>query len=151
MKIFHNYTIILGCVCLMSACNNKPTEKQQVKEQLEESIITIDKLQEKASRDSQFANSKEYAAEMEKVSIEIAKKRCSLPDNEKLLIEFESSLKVLKLYSDRLKKDPSLAKKSSYMRIVEEKTSKVRDYQQTLKKANLNASEKKKFEELEHQ
>lgn len=134
----------------MSACN-KQTKEEQKPEQFEDAFNTSQELQEKAVADSGFANSEEYRSQMEKASIDMSKKTFNMNENEKMLIEFELSLKTLKQYTDKLKQHPGLSKDVSFMEKVQAKARKIREYQQSLKKVNLNPIEKGKFNELCHQ
>ncbi len=134
----------------MSACN-KQTQKEQKTEQFEDAFNTSQELQEKAVADSGFANSAEYRSQMEKASIEMSKKTFDMNVNEKLLLEFEISLNGLKQYTDRLKQHPELSKDASFVKKVQAKAGKVREYHESLKKVNLNPKEKEKFNELSYQ
>ncbi len=134
----------------MSACN-KQTQKEQKTEQFEDAFNTSQELQEKVVADSGFANSEEYLSQMEKASIDMSKKTFNMNENEKMLIEFQVSLKTLKQYTDKLKQHPELSKDASFMEKIQAKAEKVREYQQSLKKVNLNPIEKEKFNELCHQ
>ncbi|MCE5332163.1 MAG: hypothetical protein LLF95_08475 [Bacteroidales bacterium] len=134
----------------MSACN-KQTQEEQKPEQFEDAFNTSQELQEKAVADSGFANSEEYRSQMENASIEMSKKTFNMNENEKMLLEFEVSLKKLKQYTDQLKQHPELSKDASFMGKVQVKAAKVRELQQSLKKVNLTLLEKEKFSELCHQ
>ena len=136
----------------MSACNNKkPSYKELENEQFEEAFNMVEELQEKASQDSNFIKSKEYSSQMEKAAIEMSKKTNNMPVNEKLLFEYEVSIKNLKLNTDKLKQNPDLSKDLSFAKETQTKADKVREYYQSLQKANLNSQEKVKFDKLNHQ
>lgn len=135
----------------MSTCSNKQTVEEQENEQIEEAFNMVEELQEKASKDSNFIKSKEYSSQMEKAAIEMSKKTFNMPVNEKLLFEYEVSLKNLKLNTDKLKQNPDLSKDLSFVKETQTKADKVREYYQSLQKTNLNSQEKKKFDKLNHQ
>lgn len=136
----------------MDSCHNKKqTQEEQTKEQFEDDFDTSEEFQDKAAQDSNFAKSKEYASQMEKASIEMSKKTFNMPENEKILLEFEVALKNLKQHTDKLKQNTKLSKDVSFMEEMQTKASKVREYQQCLKKANLNPQEKDKFDKLSRQ
>lgn len=152
MKYFSIYVFIIFCSLLMGSCSNKKrTQEEQKKEQFEDAFIKSEKLQEKAAHDSVFAKSKEYASQMEKTSIEMSKKTFNMKENDKLFLEFEVALKALKECTDKIKKNPELSKDNLFMENTQAKIDKVLEYQQSLKKAQLNSIEKKKFYELCHQ
>ncbi|SHF12275.1 hypothetical protein SAMN05444405_105153 [Bacteroides luti] len=151
MKSFSLYIFISVCCLLIVACSNKKTQKEQKKEQFENAFNSVEELQEKASEDTAFAKSKEYATQMERACIEMAKKTSDMNTNEKLLLEFEVALKALKQSTDRIKENPQLANDASFMEKTKAKVDKVREYQQNLKKAQLSSVEEKKFYELCHQ
>lgn len=136
----------------MDSCHNKKqTQEEQTKEQFEDAFNTAEELKEKAAQDSNFIKSKEYSSEMEKASIEMSKKTFNMPENEKMLLEYEVALRNLKQYTDKLKQNTKLSKDVSFMEEMQTKASKVREYQQSLKKANLNPQEKDKFDKLSRQ
>lgn len=148
----YSYIFILSCGLLMCACNNKKQAlEEQKKDQFEDAFNTSEELKEKAAKDPQFAKSKEYSSQMEKACIEMSKKTSTMNENEKMLLEFETALKTLKLNTDKLKQNPGLSKDVLFMGKVQAKAGKVRELQQSLKKVNLNPLEKEKFNELCHQ
>lgn len=149
MKLFPNYIVIFFCL-IMGACNSKQTQEEQKKEQFEDAFNTSQELQEKAAQDSNFAKSKEYASQMEKAAIELSQKTFNMNTNEKMLLEFDVAIKSLKQSMDEIKKDPELSKDLAFIKGIRAKADKVLTYQQSLKKLNLNPTEKKKFEELCH-
>lgn len=88
---------------------------------------------------------------MEWFSIEMSKKTFNMPENEKILLEFEVALRNLKQHTDKLKQNPKLSRNVSFMEKIQAKADKVREYQQSLKKTNLNPQEKDKFDKLSRQ
>ena len=134
------------------ACTQKQEKQEQQKEEeYQDAFDKVDELQQKAAKDTGFAKSSEFNAQMEKAAIELSKKTSKLSENQKLLLEFETSIKALKQSTNDIKQQPSLSKNKSFLELVQNRASKVREYQQALKKAPLTPDEKKKFEELNHQ
>jgi hypothetical protein len=153
MKFFPIYISILLCsILFFVACNNKKqTQEEQQKDQFEGAYYSAEELKEKAAQDSNFAKSKEYASQMEKAGIEMAKNSGNMIANEKLLLEFEVALKALKQNTEDIKKNPTLSKDVLFVKATQAKAEKVLTYYQSLKKAHLSPDEEQKFYKLNHQ
>lgn len=151
MRNIYNYILIVISFFLISACNNKKQSQEEQKKQINEVYNEIEKLQEKAEQDSDYTKSKEYLSQMEKAAIEMSKNTYSMPENEKLLLEYEVSLKNLKKNTDSLKLNNKLSYNKYFINNTRIKADKVRECQQKLLKANLNHLEKEKFTRLSHQ
>ena len=139
------------CLWHLPVLKNRKKQEQQKEEEYQDAFDKVDELQQKAAKDTGFAKSSEFNAQMEKAAIELSKKTSKLSENQKLLLEFETSIKALKQSTNDIKQQPSLSKNKSFLELVQNRASKVREYQQALKKAPLTPDEKKKFEELNHQ
>lgn len=149
---FRIYISIILYFLLISACDNKKQSQDYEEDDQIESILSeVEELQEKAALDSGFTNSKEYTTRMEQANIEMAKKTNNMSVNEKLLFEYEVSIKNLKLNTDKLKQIPDLSNDINFVKETQTKAGKVREYYQSLQKANLNPKEKEKFDKLNHQ
>lgn len=149
---FRIYISIILYILLISACNNKKqSHDYDENDQIENILSEVEELQEKAAQDSGFINSKEYASRMVQANIEMAKKTNNMPVNEKLLFEYEVTIKNLKLNTDKIKQNPDLLKDVAFEKETQIKAGKVREYYQRLQKANLNQQEKEKFDKLNHQ
>jgi hypothetical protein len=149
MKSFLVYVFIVFCCLSITSCGNKKQNRiEQKREQYENAYNSAEELQEKAARDTNYAKSKEYSKQMEKICIEMSKKTFDMKESEKLLLEFEAALDALKECTDKIEKDPQLKKDKSFMEKAQDRAEKVLDYQQKLKKMQLNPEEKKKFHEL---
>ncbi len=141
--------ILVLCCCIMLSCNNnKQNSISEKQDQYEEAFNQSEKLKEEASKNPEFAKSKEYSKQMERAAIEMAKNTHGLNQSDKLLLEFELALKSLKQNTELLKQNPKLTKDLSFLEKTQAKADKVREYQQMIKKINLNPTEKKKFDEL---
>lgn len=69
-------------------------------------------------------------------------------NNDRMLVFFESYLRMLKQFSDKIIKDPSLVNNRKYMDDTQSWASKVREYHDALMKANLSNDQKKRFKYL---
>ncbi|MDD3322109.1 MAG: hypothetical protein PHS59_11770 [Paludibacter sp.] len=150
MRFIAKYLFIILCLLIISCNKTKQTQEEQTKTEYKNALYTSEELQQKAEDNQEFAKSKEYADQMQKVKIEMSKQTSIMNENEKLLLEFEVSLKKLKEFTTQIKENPGLSKDGVFMKRVLARADKVREYQQSLKKLNLNPIEKKKFQELCH-
>jgi len=153
MKSTYIYILlILSCLVVMSACNNKKqTHEEQQKDKFEGAYYTAEELEKKAAQDSNFAKSKEYASKMGEAAIEMSKNTFNMKANEKLLLEFEIALKALKQNTEDIRKNPTLSKDASFVKATQAKAEKVLTYYQSLKKAHLSPDEESKFNKLNRQ
>ncbi|MBP1676460.1 MAG: hypothetical protein H6Q20_1019 [Bacteroidetes bacterium] len=135
------------CVFAFSQCGKNKTNASGIKE-IEDVSEKAEELSTKAVSDTTYLNSDEYLTEMQQFDIALSKKTSGLENNERLLIFFESSLRMLKQYSIKVKENPSLINNKRYMQVTEQWGSKVRDYYQILQKTNLSLHQKEKFEYL---
>ena len=108
----------------------------------------MDRIQEKALEDSNFMHSDQYRKEMERAAIEASKRTNDLRANEKLLLEYETAVKLLKEYAEKAAKDASLYQDASFSEKLKVRSDRVREIYVKLKKANLNPLEKRKFDLL---
>jgi hypothetical protein len=151
MKIIYYFTVIFFSIFLITACNsNKKQPLEEQKKQINEAYNKIDELQEKAAQDSDYAKSKEYSQQMEKANIELAKKTSNISEIDKLLIEYETELKALEVYSKKLLKQPKLSEDKKFTDEMLMKGNKVRELYQKLSTSTLSAKQKKKFQELSY-
>lgn len=125
---------------------SKPKTEQQ--QNIDNAHFQINELNERVERDSSFQSTAEYASEMERKQIEIAKSMRGLSDNEKLLLKYELAINDLELYHQRLKKNPNLSKNRFFMETFQNHGNKTREIYQQLMKTALNSEEKNRFNEL---
>ena len=85
---------------------------------------------------------------MEQAAIEASKRTNGLRANEKLLLEYETAVKLLKEYAEKAVKDASLYQDASFSEKLKVRSDRVREIYVKLKKANLNPLEKRKFDLL---
>ncbi len=150
MKSYFKYFLIAACI-LTAACNSKQAKVEQSENEYKDAFYTTEELQEKAKEDPEFASSEEYRSQMENARMEMSKQTTNMSENDRLLLEFEVSLKALKQNTDEIKQNKNLTNDASFMKKVLAKADKVREYQQRLKNLNLNSVQKLKYEELCHQ
>ncbi|WP_321334042.1 hypothetical protein [uncultured Bacteroides sp.] len=143
--------VCLSCffVCL-AACKDNPKKikSEQQRSDYEKTLDAMEKLQEKGLEDSAFQESKEYAKEMERTAIQASKKMNGMRENDKLLLEYETSLKILSACTSEANGHPELLKDLSFAEKLKMRTDRVREVYLKLKKTNLNPLEKRKFELL---
>lgn len=144
-RLTKQFQLLLACLFIVS-CTGKQADSQQ--QQFEDAFNTTEELQLKAEQDSNFSNSKEYAAQMERAAIEMSKKTANLQSNEKMLLEFELAIKSLKQSMDEVKKKPELSHDLTFKKAIKTKSDKVLLYYQSIKKLNLSAAESHRFKEL---
>ena len=87
--------------CLLWACNSPSSKEEGLKKECEEAYDAMDRIQEKALEDSNFMHSDQYRKEMERAAIEASKRTNGLRANEKLLLEYETAVKLLKEYAEK--------------------------------------------------
>jgi hypothetical protein len=142
-RIYFIFTI--SCGLLLTSCNKKQSSEEQ---KIEDVSQKADELSTKAVTDSTFTSSDEYKSEMDRFNAALIKKTIAMDENERLLVFFESSLRMLKQYSDKVKQNPALVRNKNYMKIAQEWGYKVQEYNQALKKVNLTPNQKGKFNYL---
>ena len=120
---------------------------EQIKK-IEDVSVKANELSTKAVNDTAFNTSEEYNSEMDNFNKALINKTIAMDQNDRLLVFFESSLRMLKKYSDKVKQNPSLAKDKNYMQVTVQWGSKVQEYNQALQKAKLTPEQKKKYDEL---
>lgn len=134
--------------CLLWACNSPSSKEEGLKKECEEAYDAMDRIQEKALEDSNFMHSDQYRKEMERAAIEASRRTSGLRANEKLLLEYETAVKLLKEYAEKAAKDASLYQDASFSEKLKVRSDRVREIYVKLKKANLNPLEKRKFDLL---
>ena len=139
---------ILCSIFFWGCTNNTSKLDSEQREIIDNAQEQINSLNERAENDSVFSKTPEYAAEMERKQIEIAKSMRGLTVNERLLQKYELSLNDLNTYSIRLKKNPDLAKNSFFMETFQKHGNSVREFYQILSETQLSSTEKKHFDEL---
>jgi len=150
MRFISKYLFIILCFLLTSCNKTKQAQEEQTKTEYKNAFYISEELKQKAEDNQEFAKSKVYTEQMEKAKVEMSKQTYIMTVNEKLLLEFEVSLKKLKEFTTQIKVNPGLSKDGAFMKRVLTRADKVREYQQSLKKLNLNPIDKKKFQELCH-
>lgn len=149
----HDLKFVILLVFLLSLYSCKKDKQNRETKGIEEvsnAYNEIEEIRSKASSDTSYANSKEYAKDVEKKGIEFAKKTSDLAETDKLLIEYETELKALEVYSRKLLKQPKLSEDKNFTNEMLMKGTKVRELYQKLSTSTLSAKQKKKFQELSY-
>jgi archaellum component FlaF (FlaF/FlaG flagellin family) len=107
-----------------------------------------EELSNKSINDTNYIDSQEYQSDKRQFDIALSKKTSSMNNNDRMLVFFESYLRMLKQFSDKIIKDPSLVNNRKYMDDTQSWASKVREYHDALMKANLSNDQKKRFKYL---
>lgn len=152
IKSFHmkvRYAILFCCTAItMISCNNAKKNHIQRLEDVSEKAET---QTAKISEDSTYSTSDDFYSGIQNMSEELEKQTYGMSENDKRLVYFETSMRMLEKYALRLKEKPSLSKNKDYIRIIQAWASKVRDYNLTLTKEKLNPEQTKKFESIKAQ
>lgn len=147
MKLLRVYFVFICFFMALASCQKK-SQQEERKDVYEEASNATQDLQEKAAQDTGFAKSKDYAAQMERAGIQMAKQTAQMDTNEKLLLEFEIALRNLKQSSEKVKQAPNLLKNKKFVELLQEKVATVRDLRKKLQDAKLADAEKVRFDEL---
>jgi len=139
--------VLFVCSFVFSGCLKEQKKTEQIKK-IEDVSEKGDELSTKAVNDSTFTSSDEYKSEMDRFNAALMRKTSMMDENEKLLVYFESSLRMLKKYTDKEKQNPALIHNKKYMQVSIEWGSNVQKYNQALKKVKLTENQKKKFDDL---
>jgi len=147
--IIKRQSILLFIVCsfVFSGCLKEQKKPEQIKK-IEDVSEKGEELSTRAVNDSTFTSSEEYKTEMDRFNAALMRKTSTMDENDKLLVYFESSLRMLKKYTDKEKQNRALTQNKKYMQITMQWGSKVQEYNQALKRLKLNENQKKKFDEL---
>lgn len=140
--------IVIFASLIFVACNSNTSKPNAEQQEIDNAYLQINELNQRAEKDSSFQNTPEYAAEMERKQIEIAKSMRGLSDNDKLLLKYELAIKDLELYHQRLKTKPDLSKNRFFMETFQKHGNTTRKIYQQLMKTTLNSEEKNRFNEL---
>jgi len=143
----NNLFLLIVCIFVFSGCTKEQKKVEQIKK-IEDVSEKADELSTKAVNDSTFTSSEEYKSEMDRFNAALMRKTSMLDENEKLLVYFESSLRMLKKYSDKVKQNSSLVRNKKYMKVTMQWGSRVQEYHQALKKVKLTDNQKKKYDDL---
>ena len=139
--------VLIVCSFAFTSCFKQKKEDEQIKK-VEDVSKKAAELSTKAVKDSSFTSSEEYKSEMESFNNALIKKTIAMDENERLLVFFESSLRMLKKYSDKVKQNQALVRNKNYMLVTQQWGSKVQEYHQALKKVYLTPNQLKKFDDL---
>lgn len=142
--------LLVFLLSLYSCKKDKQNAESKEIQQVSNAYNDIEEIRSKASTDTSYANSKEYAKDVERKGIEFAKKTSDLAENDKLLIEYETELKTLEIYSKKLLKQPNLSEDKKFTDEMLIKGTKVRELYQKLSTSTLSAKQKKRFQELSY-
>lgn len=142
--------LLVFLLSLYSCKKDKQNAESKEIQQVSNAYNDIEEIRSKASTDTSYANSKEYAKDVERKGIEFAKKTSDLAENDKLLIEYETELKTLEIYSKKLLKQPNLSEDKKFTDEMLIKGTKVRELYQKLSASTLSAKQKKRFQELSY-
>lgn len=148
MKLHFQLIIFLVLAISLYSCQNNKQETEKAKTDYREADQKIEDLNHRAASDTTFRKSEEYRNKMETACIEKAKMAHSLHSVDKVLLDYETSVHILKTYNDKLKANDKLYKNKQFMEMVEAQTSKVRDCYRILQKAELSTEQKAKFDAL---
>ena len=144
-EIYFIAVTLLMCVWIFLSCTK--TKETPIKK-MDDVSEKAEEITSKAEKDTNYLKSEEYVAEIQKLSDDLEKKTFGMTQNERDLVYFESSLRMLKKYTEKLKINPVLSKNKNFMKIAGEWGIKVRDYNISLRNARLSTEQKKKFEDL---
>ncbi len=139
--------ILVVCCFVVFGCSKGQKKVEQIKK-IEDVSEKGDELSTKAVNDSTFTSSDEYKSEMDRFNAALMRKTSQMDESEKLLVYFESSLRMLKQYTDKEKQNPALTKDKKYMQVTMQWGSQVQQYNQALKRVKLTDNQKKKLDEL---
>lgn len=139
---------LIGALVMVGCTQNTSKLNPEQSRNIDNAQEQINRLNEQVEQDPAFKKTPEYALEMERKQIEIAKNLRGLTDNEKLLMRYELALKDLNAYTDRLKANVELSKNSFFMETFQNHGNTVRELYQLLSKTQLSSTEKFRFNEL---
>lgn len=139
---------LIGCLAMVGCTQNTSKLNAEQIQNIDNAQEQINHLNEHAEQDSTFRETPEYALEMERKHIAIAKSMRGLTENEKLLQRYELALKDLNTYSIRLKSNAELSKNSFFMETFQNHGNTARELYQTLSKTQLTSEERDRFNEL---
>lgn len=142
--------LLVFLLSLYSCKKDKQNAESEEIQQVSNAYNDIEEIRSKASADTSYANSKEYAKDVERKGIEFAKKTSDLAETDKLIIEYETEVKSLEVYSKKLLKQPKLSEDKTFTDEMLMKATKVRELYQKLSTSTLSAKQKKKFQELSY-
>lgn len=145
MKAVSLILLLSATILATSSCRSKK-EKQigHIEDVSDKAEIQSTKI----AKDSTYSKSANFYSEIQNISAELEKQTYGMQETDRQLVYFETSMRMLEKYALKLKEDPSLSKNNDYMRITQAWASKVRDYNLSLTKENLNPDQKRKFESI---
>lgn len=145
MKAVSLILLLSATILATSSCSSKK-EKQigHIEDVSDKAEIQSTKI----AKDSTYSKSANFYSEIQNISAELEKQTYGMQETDRQLVYFETSMRMLEKYALKLKEDPSLSKNNDYMRITQAWASKVRDYNLSLTKENLNPDQKRKFESI---
>lgn len=137
--------LIFFLVGLFSSCKKENSVDSSGTENVSREA---DSLIDKSLEDTSYLNSDAHTFDMQHFDNDLSQKTSLMTDNQRLLVYFESYLRMLKQYSSKIVKNPSLAKNQKYMIETQRWAYKVREYHEALMKAHLDNNQMKRFNYL---
>jgi hypothetical protein len=147
--LFFSLIILILCFFLTS-CKKNSQKMDSIKEK---QTYYIQKLGEKeivSTHDNAAYEYAEKSSSQVDTVIESSKKSLKHIDINKMMKNYEDALTEFDKYSKKLIKNPKLSEDKKFTDNMMSETVKVRELFQALNKANLNAKQKKKFQELSY-
>lgn len=149
MKIVYSLLSITSLL-LLFACSGNKSSNEEVKK-VNSAYSSIEELENRAINDSNYSKSSEYAAQMERAHIDIAKKTSGMNAAERLLLEYEFALSGYRTYQEKFQQNSTLANDKNFCAILQSKADQVRQCYQALSSQILSPEQQSRFNELNHQ